>query len=64
VEFLRHVEPREAVPVHVDDYRVFRSPLSDFLGRFAGANLPTTLRQVSRGETIAICRPASDVESQ
>src|SRR5205085_1688170 len=30
VDFLRRVRPKQAVPVHYDDYRVFRSPLADF----------------------------------
>lgn len=30
VDFLGRVQPRAAVPVHYDDYHVFRSPLSDF----------------------------------
>src|SRR6185312_12826550 len=31
VDLLEILRPRYAVPVHVDDYPVFRSPLSDFL---------------------------------
>ncbi|MEJ7742541.1 MAG: MBL fold metallo-hydrolase [Nocardioidaceae bacterium] len=32
VDFLRRVQPRAAIPVHYDDYKVMRSPLSAFLG--------------------------------
>ena len=34
VDFLRRVSPDRTVPVHHDDYAIFRSPLSDFqIGR-------------------------------
>jgi L-ascorbate metabolism protein UlaG (beta-lactamase superfamily) len=52
VDFLRRVRPGYAVPVHHDDYPVFRSPLSAFLERAAGAGLAASVRTVRRGETI------------
>jgi L-ascorbate metabolism protein UlaG (beta-lactamase superfamily) len=53
VDFLRRVRPREAVPVHHDDYGVFRSPVGDFLGLAAAtAGLTTAIRPVARGETL------------
>lgn len=52
VQFLRAVRPRTAVPVHHDDYPVFRSPLSAFLRAAEEAGLAGTLRVPSRGETI------------
>lgn len=51
VQLLRIVEPRTAVPIHVDDYTVFRSPLDDFLAAARDAELPTEVRVVDRGET-------------
>ena len=56
VDFLRRARPRTAVPVHHDDYRVFRSPLSDLLGRLDSAGLDTEVRPVDRGQTIALGR--------
>jgi L-ascorbate metabolism protein UlaG (beta-lactamase superfamily) len=52
VDFLRRVRPGYAVPVHHDDYGVFRSPLSAFLERAAGAGLADSVRTVRRGETL------------
>jgi len=52
VDFLRRCAPHQAVPVHHDDYRVFRSPLSAFLRRADGAGLSSIVRTVARGETI------------
>ncbi|CAA9393154.1 MAG: hypothetical protein AVDCRST_MAG06-1720 [uncultured Nocardioides sp.] len=55
VDLLQRVRPREAVPVHHDDYGVFRSSVQDFLG-LAGATpgLTTTVRPVARGETLQL----------
>ena len=52
VDFLRRVRPRTAVPVHHDDYGVFRSPLSAFLQRAQEAGLGAGIRTVRRGETL------------
>lgn len=52
VDFLRRSGARRAVPVHHDDYRAFRSPLSSFLRRAQEAGLADRLLTVSRGQTI------------
>jgi L-ascorbate metabolism protein UlaG (beta-lactamase superfamily) len=57
VDFLRRARPRTAVPVHHDDYRVFRSPLADFLTSVARADLATTVQTVERGQTIRLGPP-------
>ena len=54
VDFLQRVRPHEAVPVHYDDYGVFRSPLADFLDRVSAARLGTVVRQVPRGGTLRL----------
>ena len=51
VQALRIVRPRTAVPIHYDDYPVFKSPLSDFRAEVERAALPTEIRYVDRGET-------------
>jgi L-ascorbate metabolism protein UlaG (beta-lactamase superfamily) len=48
------VEPSVTVPVHHDDYTVFRSPLSDFLQACRDRALPTRVREVARGDTVAL----------
>lgn len=53
-DFLRRVSPGSAIPVHYDDYRVFRSPLSAFLERVGRENMATVVRPVRRGETVAL----------
>jgi L-ascorbate metabolism protein UlaG (beta-lactamase superfamily) len=55
VRALQLVRPRAAVPIHYDDYGVFKSPLSDFKAAVASASsLGTEIRYVERGDTIAI----------
>ena len=54
VDFLRRVQPAHAVPVHYDDYRVFRSPLSDFLEEAASKGRLDTVLQVARGQRVQL----------
>jgi len=54
VDFLRRVRPARAVPVHHDDYRVFRSPLAAFERRAAAAGFASTLLTVPRGATVPL----------
>lgn len=54
VRFLQLIEPEIAVPVHFDDYTVFRSPLDDFRRAAAEAGLDGGIRYVDRGETITV----------
>jgi L-ascorbate metabolism protein UlaG (beta-lactamase superfamily) len=51
VELLR---PAVTVPVHHDDYSVFRSPLSDFLALAERRRAPTRVRPVERGEVVSL----------
>jgi L-ascorbate metabolism protein UlaG (beta-lactamase superfamily) len=50
-DLLEVVRPRRAVPVHVDDYTVMKSPLSDFTGEMSRRGLADMVRVVARGET-------------
>lgn len=55
VDLLQRIRPREAVPVHHDDYGVFRSPLRDFLGLAAATpGLTTVVRPVAQGQTLEL----------
>lgn len=53
VELLR---PPVTVPVHYDDYTVFKSPLLDFLREVQHRELPGEIRTVRRGQTISLQR--------
>ncbi len=52
-DLLELVRPRTTVPVHHDDYGVFRSPLSDFLAEVERRGLPG-VRPLRRGERLAL----------
>jgi L-ascorbate metabolism protein UlaG (beta-lactamase superfamily) len=51
VELTHLVHPRITVPVHFDDYRVMKSPLSDFLTRAREQGL-TGIQPIARGDTL------------
>jgi L-ascorbate metabolism protein UlaG (beta-lactamase superfamily) len=53
-ELLDTIRPRLAVPVHVDDYTVFKSPLSSFTDAVRRRGLGGLVRVVDRGETVLI----------
>ncbi len=52
LDFLHRIRPRVAVPVHYDDYRVFKSPLADFLAAVKNDAEPWQLVAPARGETV------------
>jgi L-ascorbate metabolism protein UlaG (beta-lactamase superfamily) len=52
VKALQLVRPKHALPIHYDDYTVFKSPLEDFRRAAALAQLRTELHYVARGETL------------
>jgi L-ascorbate metabolism protein UlaG (beta-lactamase superfamily) len=48
------VRPRTAVPVHYDDYGVFKSPLADFRAEMLRRGLNDSVTYVARGETASL----------
>jgi L-ascorbate metabolism protein UlaG (beta-lactamase superfamily) len=52
--FLQLVAPSLAVPVHHDDYPVFKSSLEDFLAAAERAGVRARVRVVDRGETLRV----------
>ena len=51
-DLVQLIEPTRVVPVHYDDYGVFRSPLSDFTAELERRGLAGVVRVVPRGETV------------
>lgn len=51
VELTRLLRPQFTVPVHFDDYRVMKSPLSDFLTRARDHGL-TGIHPIARGDSL------------
>ena len=53
-DVLETIAPRRATPVHIDDYGVFRSPLSDFLAEVERRGWADRVDVVERGGTIPL----------
>jgi L-ascorbate metabolism protein UlaG (beta-lactamase superfamily) len=54
VEALRIVGPAGAVPIHYDDYTVFKSPLEDLRRAAQQPDLETQIVYVARGQTVTL----------
>jgi L-ascorbate metabolism protein UlaG (beta-lactamase superfamily) len=54
VDFVERSRAKVVVPVHHDDYTVFRSPLGDFVERARAAGLAADLRCPARGEVVSL----------
>lgn len=50
LEAMRIVDPAVAIPIHYNDYDVFKSPLSDFQGEIAKAGLEHRVHYLSHGQ--------------
>jgi L-ascorbate metabolism protein UlaG (beta-lactamase superfamily) len=48
------LKPPVTVPVHYDDYTLFKSPLGDFLAEVAARRAPGEIRAVGRGQTVSL----------
>ena len=55
---LQVINPQEMIPIHYNDYEVFKSPLEDFKNAVAAAGLENRVRYLSHGETYQFGRPA------
>jgi L-ascorbate metabolism protein UlaG (beta-lactamase superfamily) len=51
VEMMRAVSPHLSIPIHYDDYTVFKSPLSDFEREVNAARLEPRVQYLRHGET-------------
>jgi L-ascorbate metabolism protein UlaG (beta-lactamase superfamily) len=57
VDLLELIRPAAAIPVHYDDYSVFRSPLSDFEAELERRRPAVRVHRLPRGETLPWERP-------
>jgi len=51
VQAIQLVAPRTAIPIHFNDYTVFKSPLEDFMKAIAAAGLEQKVRYLNHGDT-------------
>lgn len=57
VQVLKVIAPRKALPIHFDDYAVFKSPLQDFKQEVVKAHLEDKMVYLDRGETYTFSVP-------
>ena len=58
VQALRIVAPRVAIPIHYNDYTVFKSPLEDFQQAVVAAGLEDNVEYLRHGETYTFAAPS------
>ena len=51
IETIKLINPRKAIPVHYNDYTVFKSPLADFKALAAMSGLEDRIHYLTHGET-------------
>jgi L-ascorbate metabolism protein UlaG (beta-lactamase superfamily) len=51
VQLMQIIQPKKAIPIHYDDYDVFKSPLSDFAREAKAAGLDQQVVYLAHGET-------------
>jgi L-ascorbate metabolism protein UlaG (beta-lactamase superfamily) len=51
IEAIRIVAPRKAIPIHYNDYLVFKSPLEEFVEAVRAARLEERVDYIRHGET-------------
>ncbi len=51
VEAIRIINPAEVIPIHYNDYEVFKSPLEDFRRAVEEAGFADRVRYLSHGES-------------
>ena len=61
VEAIRLIRPKLSIPIHYNDYNVFRSPLDDFKKAVSEAGLEERVRYLSHGETYEFEVPQSRI---
>jgi len=59
VEAMRLINPHEAIPIHYNDYNVFKSPLEDFKSAVAKAGLEKRVHYLRHGDTYEFKSPAN-----
>jgi L-ascorbate metabolism protein UlaG (beta-lactamase superfamily) len=59
IQLLQMVQPKVAIPIHYDDYDVFKSPLEEFQTAVSKTTLASRIHYLGRGETYTILLPTT-----
>jgi L-ascorbate metabolism protein UlaG (beta-lactamase superfamily) len=57
VQAIEIIAPETSIPIHYDDYTVFKSPLEDFKQAVTAAGLENKVKYLNRGETYKFSAP-------
>lgn len=60
VKLMKRIDPSMTVPIHFDDYPVFRTPLDRFVKEVSANGLSGSVRTVERGETAELSNQTED----
>jgi L-ascorbate metabolism protein UlaG (beta-lactamase superfamily) len=61
LEAFQMINPQELIPIHYNDYEVFKSPLEEFKRAVTEAGLESRVRYLSHGETYEFDIPAKGI---
>lgn len=64
VEAVKLLQPQIVIPIHYNDYTVFKSPLDDFKREVEAAGLEESVRYLAHGETYRWKVPKSRLKSE
>ena len=59
LEAMQLIDAALSIPIHFDDYDVFKSPLADFQQAVRAAGLEDRVKYLARGDTHTFAIPAS-----
>ena len=59
IEAIQLIDPHEVIPIHYNDYEVFKSPLDDFRAAVVAVGLESRVKYLSHGETYEFEMPRS-----
>src|SRR6476646_2292331 len=62
VEMVKLIAPKTAIPIHYNDYTVFKSPLEEFQQAIAAAGLDTQVEYLSHGDTYQFQTPSNRLQ--
>jgi L-ascorbate metabolism protein UlaG (beta-lactamase superfamily) len=63
IKFIQIVRPKSVIPIHYDDYPVFKSSLEEFREAVRRANLQAPIHYLNRGDTFNFAIESSRAES-
>ncbi len=64
IEAIHIIRPRRAIPIHYNDYPIFKSPLEDFMAAVASAGLQDRVSYLHRGDAYRFQIPVESLNGR